>query len=170
MIKILDKIVSYSLATLMGLMVLDVTWQIFTRFATSTPSSWSEELARFLLIWIGLLGAAWAYRTRAHIGLSYMVEKASRDNQRKLAIFSYLAAVVFALSVMVYGGMNLVLLTLELNQVSASLGIMIGHVYSIIPISGVLITFYALDFTLKALAGEDYIPPHLMDSDNGQEG
>ncbi|MDO6446961.1 TRAP transporter small permease [Colwellia sp. 1_MG-2023] len=154
MIKTIDTLLSFTLAILMGLMVLDVTWQIFTRFATDSPSSWTEELARFLLIWIGLLGAAWAYRTRSHLGLSYLVEKQSPAMQKKLAIFSYLAAIVFAISVMIFGGSQLVLLTLNLNQFSASLGVKIGYVYMIIPISGVLITIYALDFIRATLAGE----------------
>jgi TRAP-type C4-dicarboxylate transport system permease small subunit len=67
---------------------------------------------------------------------------------------------------MIYGGSQLVLLTLELKQFSASLGIKIGYVYMIIPISGVLITIYALDFIRATLAGEVYIPPHLQNDDD----
>ncbi len=161
MIKIIDKILSTVLITLMVLMVLDVTWQIFTRFATDSPSSWTEELARFLLIWIGLLGAAWAYRQRAHLGLSYLVDKQSAQHQKWLAIFSYLASALFALTVMVYGGSQLVQLTLELNQLSASLGWKIGYIYMVIPASGLLIIFYAGVFIKDILAGQVYIAPHL---------
>jgi len=161
MIKILDKLLSLILVILMTLMVLDVTWQIFTRFATDSPSSWTEELARFLLIWIGLLGAAWAYRQRAHLGLSYLVDKQSAQNQKRLAIFGYLASAFFALTVMVYGGSQLVQLTLELNQLSASLGWKIGYVYMVIPISGLLITFYAGVFIKDTVSGLVSIAPHL---------
>ena len=140
MMKYLDKLLASVLIGLMALMVLDVTWQILTRFFTDSPSSWTEELARFLLIWIGLLGAAWAYRQRAHLGLSYLVDKQSPERQKWLAVFSYAASAFFAMAVMVYGGLQLVALTLELKQVSASLGWKIGYVYSVIPASGVLIT------------------------------
>ena len=161
MIKIIDKILSTTLMILMALMVLDVTWQIFTRFATASPSSWTEELARFLLIWIGMLGAAWAYRQRAQLGLSYLVDKQSAQNQKYLALFSYLASALFALTVMVYGGSQLVQLTLELNQLSASLGWKIGYVYMVIPASGLLITFYAGVFIKDTVSGQVYIAPHL---------
>lgn len=171
MIKMIDKLLALVLTGLMAAMVLDVTWQIFTRYATSAPSSWTEELARFLLIWIGLLGAAWAYRKRAHLGLSYLVEKQSAPMQQKLAIFGYLATALFALLVMVYGGTQLVLLTLKLNQVSASLGLKIGFIYTVIPVSGLLITIYALDFTRANLAGETYVHPHLeRDTDTQAPG
>ena len=166
MINTLDKILSIVLASLMGLMVLDVTWQIFTRFFTSSPSGWTEELARFLLIWIGLLGAAWAYRMRAHLGLSYLVEKFSPQGQKNLAIFSYAISALFAVTVMIYGGGQLVSLTLELNQISPSLDWKVGYVYMVIPISGVLITIYALDFIRSTLAGEVYVHPHLLDEDD----
>ena len=165
MIKLIDKLLSIVLISLMALMVLDVTWQIFTRFLTDSPSSWTEELARFLLIWIGLLGAAWAFRKRAHLGLSYLVDKQNAQRQKWLAIFSYLASAFFALTVMVYGGSQLVLLTLELNQVSASLGWRIGYVYLVIPASGLFITFYALVFIKQTLDGEVYIAPHLETDD-----
>ncbi|MBT5186276.1 MAG: TRAP transporter small permease [Kordiimonadaceae bacterium] len=161
MIKFMDKILSFTLSTLMALMVLDVTWQIITRFFTDSPSSWSEEVARFLLIWIGLLGAAWAYRQRAHLGLSYVVEKFGQETQVKIAIFSYLMVGFFAITVMIYGGTQLVMLTLELNQSSASLGLKIGYIYMVIPISGILITLYAIDFMKTALGGEHYVHPHL---------
>jgi TRAP-type C4-dicarboxylate transport system permease small subunit len=166
MIKIIDKLLAITLTILMGLMVLVVTWQILSRFATDSPSSWTEELARFLLMWIGLLGATWAYRMRAHLGLSYLVEKQSAVRQKALAFFSYFASGVFALSIMMYGGSQLVLLTLELNQVSASLGVQIGYVYMVIPISGALITVYAIDFARAALAGEVYVHPHLREDDD----
>ncbi|PCI46621.1 MAG: TRAP transporter permease DctQ [Alphaproteobacteria bacterium] len=167
--KVFDKILSSLLVLLMGLMVLDVTWQIFTRFATSSPSSWTEELARFLLIWIGLLGAAWAYRTRAHLGLSYLVEQQSPEIQKALALFSYGASALFAVLVMIYGGGQLVALTLELNQYSPSLGWRIGYVYLVIPLSGMLITVYALDFIRAMLNGEVYIQPHLRTDDDTNE-
>lgn len=169
MINIIDKLLAWVLTGLMALMVLDVTWQIITRYATASPSSWTEELARFLLIWIGLLGAAWAYRMRAHLGLSYLVEKQSANAQKRLAIFGYLATAFFAILVLIYGGAQLVMLTLELNQVSASLGIKIGYVYMIIPVSGVLITIYALEFTRSTLAGEIYVHPHLQDDTDTKE-
>ena len=168
MIKMIDKLLAQALTVLMATIVLDVTWQIFTRYAIASPSSWTEELARFLLIWIGLLGAAWAYRKRAHLGLSYLVEKQSAPMQVKLAVFGYLASALFALLVMVYGGTQLVLLTLKLNQVSASLGIKIGYVYMIIPASGLLITIYALEFTRATLAGETHVHPHLEDDTDNQ--
>ena len=70
-----DKVLTTFLISLMALIVLVVTWQVVTRFLMSTPSSVTEELARFLLIWIGVLGSSYALRTRAHLGIDILSTK-----------------------------------------------------------------------------------------------
>lgn len=141
----LDQVLGYLLALLMVIMVVDVTWQVITRFILDAPSPYTEELARFLLIWIGLLGAAYAFRKRAHLGLDLFVSKLELPARRRADLVANLCCLVFAALVMVYGGLQLVLLTLELHQTSAALRVPMGYVYSALPISGVLICVYALD-------------------------
>ena len=58
---IITKVLEIFLIILMAAIVIDVVWQIFTRFILRDPSSYTEELAGFLLIWIGLLGASYAF-------------------------------------------------------------------------------------------------------------
>ncbi|MEL6133172.1 MAG: TRAP transporter small permease subunit, partial [Bacteroidota bacterium] len=55
----IDQVLGGFLAILMGMITLVVLWGVFTRYALGSQASWSEELARFLLVWIGLLGAAY---------------------------------------------------------------------------------------------------------------
>ena len=67
-------LVSYMVSiVLMSVMVIDVSWQVASRFVFRAPSSFTEELAGFLLIWIGLLGAAYGFPTRAHLGIDLLV-------------------------------------------------------------------------------------------------
>ena len=40
-------------------MVINVLWQIITRYFSASPSSFSDELARYLMIWLGLIGSAY---------------------------------------------------------------------------------------------------------------
>lgn len=141
----LDSALSWFLAVLMALMVLDVTWQVVTRFIFDQPSSFTEELARFLLIWIGVLGAAYAYRKRAHLGLDILTNSMAPKARRRADLFANVCCFAFAALVMVYGGMKLVALTLELRQTSAALQVPMGYVYSVIPLSGILICIFALD-------------------------
>lgn len=132
-------------AVLMAVMVLDVTWQVFSRFILSNPSSITEELARFLLIWIGLLGSAYAYRKYAHLGLD--IATAKLEGLRKLWAERIADVICFAFAavIMVYGGAKIVALTLRLNQSSAALEVPMGYVYCVIPLSGILICLFALE-------------------------
>ncbi|HEY7885820.1 MAG TPA: TRAP transporter small permease [Cellvibrionaceae bacterium] len=143
--EVIERVLATFLGLLMAAIVLDVTWQVVTRFILNNPSSYTEELARFLLIWIGLLGSAYAYRKKAHLGLDILSQKLEGDAHRRLDIFISLVCMLFASILMVYGGLKLVLLTLELNQISAALQVRIGYVYSVLPLSGALIVLFSID-------------------------
>ena len=68
---ILDKFLEVLLMVSVAVLAVDVLWQVFTRFIMGKPSSWTEELATFLLIWVSLLGAAVALGRGAHLGIDY---------------------------------------------------------------------------------------------------
>ena len=57
--KIIDKMLESLLIILMAVLVIDVLWQVASRYLLTSPSSITDELAGFLLIWVGLLGAAY---------------------------------------------------------------------------------------------------------------
>ena len=67
--KILDRSLEVLVTVSMGVLVVDVVWQVFTRYVLRNPSDWTEELATFLMIWVGLLGASVALNRGAHLGL-----------------------------------------------------------------------------------------------------
>ncbi|MEM6395166.1 MAG: TRAP transporter small permease [Bacteroidota bacterium] len=141
----LDRYLGYFLAGLMALITVDVLWGVFTRYALGNQAGWTEELARFLLIWIGLLGTAWASGQRMHLSITLLPDKLEGKARRRLLLFIDSLVVLFALSVMIIGGGHLVWLTYELGQTSAALKLPMGLIYSVIPISGVLIVFYKLN-------------------------
>ncbi|MBD3287353.1 TRAP transporter small permease subunit [candidate division KSB1 bacterium] len=152
--KWIDKILSNFLIVLMAVMVLDVSWQVFTRFVLRDASSYTEELANFLLIWIGVLGASYALRTKAHLGIDVLTYKLRGVRKQVVEIVIYSFVILFALFIMVIGGLKLVQLTFTLNQTSPALGIKMGYVYLVLPISGILIIYYSIGFIIKAIRGE----------------
>ncbi|MGP9801854.1 TRAP transporter small permease [Rheinheimera sp. NSM] len=139
-----DSVLKWFLASLMAAIVLVVCWQVVSRYVLNAPSSITEELSRTLLIWIGMVGAAFAYRTGVHLGLDIVTQKFSPAIQRRLAMVLTASVVIFAIAVMVVGGGNLVALTWELNQMSAALNIKMAYIYTVLPLSGLLIAFYGL--------------------------
>ena len=149
--KIITRVLEKALIVLMGAIVIDVTWQIFTRFILKDPSSFTEELAGFLLIWIGLLGASYALYTRVHLGIDILTARLEGINRRISEIVIYVIVLIFALFVLVIGGMRLVLLTFTLNQISPALGISMGYIYLVLPLTGALMIYYSLIFIIKAI-------------------
>ena len=142
--KTIDKYLGYFLTILMMLMTLDVLWGVFTRYAMGSQADWSEELARFLLIWIGTLGAAYASGQRMHLAIDLLMPKLSKDSQRRLFIFINVLIILFAASVLVIGGFRLMYITNVLGQLSAALRIPMFLVYAILPISGLLVVYYKI--------------------------
>ncbi|MEO9947316.1 TRAP transporter small permease [Paraglaciecola sp.] len=127
-----------------------VCWQVFSRYVLAEPSSITEELSRFLLIWLTVLGSAYAYRKRSHLGLDIIYNQGTRLQRRIMHIMIHTSVALFALFVMILGGIRLVLMTYELGQKSAVMGIDIGLVYIVLPTSGLLILIYALNFIFSS--------------------
>lgn len=141
---ILDKFLEVLLMVSVAVLVVDVLWQVFTRFVIGKPSSWTEELATFLLIWVSLLGAAVALGRGAHLGIDYFTHKLSERDRLQTELFVFAAVSLFSLLVMVIGGISLVKQTLALAQISVALHIPMGYVYLAIPISGAFLVLYGM--------------------------
>jgi TRAP-type C4-dicarboxylate transport system permease small subunit len=134
---------SIILITLMAVMVIDVSWQVFTRFILQDPSAFTEELAGFLLIWIGLLGSSYALYTKAHLGIDIITSKLSGSRKQITQIMIHLIVVLFAVFVLVVGGIRLVNITLTLEQISPAMSIPMGYVYLVLPVTGLLMIYYS---------------------------
>ena len=134
----------------MTLLVIDVTWQVLTRFILPQPSSFTEEVARFLLIWISLLGGALAYRQHSHLGFDLFVNKLSASKALIVNRFCNILVAIFAISVLIIGGANLVSLTWILGQHSPVLNVPMAGIYLVLPLSGILFLLYSVYFFITA--------------------
>jgi TRAP-type C4-dicarboxylate transport system permease small subunit len=142
--NILDKCLEVLVMVSVAVLVIDVLWQVFTRFVMGDPSSWTEELATFLLIWVALLGSAVALGRGAHLGIDYFVGKLDDRIRMRTELFVFAVVALFSLLVMVIGGVGLVMRTLELEQISVALKLPMGYVYLAVPISGAFLVLYSL--------------------------
>tara|TARA_R100001143_G_C3360031_1_gene134870 strand:+ start:4650 stop:5165 length:516 start_codon:yes stop_codon:yes gene_type:complete len=152
-LKNIDKTLGWVMVVLMAILVIDVVWQVTTRYVLGSASSFTEEIARYLLIWIGLLGSAFAYRKNLHLAFDYFSEKVTGRRKKWLGYFIHSLIALFSFLVLVVGGSYLVQLTWELNQVSAALQIKLAYVYSVLPLSGALIILYAIAFIMDIYRG-----------------
>jgi TRAP-type C4-dicarboxylate transport system permease small subunit len=145
----ITRILSVTLILLMAAMVFAVIWQVFTRYVLGDPSGFTEELAGFLLIWIGLLGSSYAYYTKAHLGIDILTANLSGKKRKLSEILVSAIVFLFALFLLVIGGFHLVRITFTLKQISPAMEIPMGYIYLVLPISGLLFMYYAVVFVFN---------------------
>lgn len=143
------RILEWFMIVIFALLVLDVLFQVFSRYLLGTSFTWTEEFARFALIWMTILGAAYLTGKKEHLSMDFLFQKFSKSNKRKVSVLIEVLVFLFALIVMVTGGLNLVYTTLYLEQLSGTLRIPLGYVYTIMPFSGFLIMCFSIYHILK---------------------
>ena len=150
--KLLDKVLNVLAGVSFIAMVLLTCWQVFTRYVLSNPSSWSEELVGYLFAWMSLFGAALVTGERGHMNIPILVEKSKPAVQKVLGIFAEIIACIFAIVILVYGGVQIT--SLAMGQMTSSLGVPIGVFYVVMPVCGVLIALYTIINIIELATGK----------------
>lgn len=140
----IDSVLEKVLIAIMAIMVVNVLWQVASRYLLNAPSIFTDELAGFLLIWVGLLGSGYAVGQRLHLALDIFPSSLKGEKKQRVQVIIDLLVAMFALLILVIGGGRLVYLTLDLEQLSSSLEIPLGYVYAVLPLSGLLMIYYSI--------------------------
>lgn len=138
----LDKLIMFVGCVFTIIMVIGAIWQVFSRYILGDPSTITEELLRFGLIWTTMLGAGYAFGKNEHLAITGVLDKLKGNNQKALRMVNDLFIIGFAGAVMIKGGLSIVSTTM--TQLTPILHIPVGVIYSIVPISGTIIIIYQL--------------------------
>lgn len=79
---LIDKIIQVLSTIIMGVMVIAVCWQVITRYILNNPSTVTEEALRYLLIWVTMVGGAYAYGRRKHLAITALSKRLSFKGQK----------------------------------------------------------------------------------------
>lgn len=149
--KVVDRtIAAFSVAVMVALVVC-VVWQVFSRYVLNQPSTMTDELARFLMIWVGLLGAAYTVGAQRHLAIDLLAMSLNAGKQALLSVVINAFVFLFSGLVIVTGGLKLIEKTLATSQVSAAMQIPMGYVYVILPLCGTIMMFYSLFFICNGI-------------------
>jgi TRAP-type C4-dicarboxylate transport system, small permease component len=149
-IKLLvDRLIAAFSVAVMVALVVCVVWQVFSRYVLNTPSTMTDELARFLMIWVGLLGAAYTVGAQRHLAIDLLAMSVNAGKKALLSIVINVLIFAFSGLVIVTGGLKLIEKTLATSQVSAAMQIPMGYIYFILPLSGAIMMFYALYYVVQ---------------------
>lgn len=140
--SILDSVLGGVVTALFAVMTIVGTYQIVVRYFFNRPSTISEELLTYSFSWMALLAAAYVFGKRDHMRMAFLADKISGNGKLALEVIIEILIVLFAGIVMVYGGINITKLTM--SQITASLRIPMGYVYTVVPISGLCIMIYSI--------------------------
>jgi TRAP-type C4-dicarboxylate transport system permease small subunit len=144
-----NKILGFFVVVIVSIMVVTVLWQVFTRLVLQSPAVWTEESSTYMLMWCGVIGAAYAYGLKAHIGMEYFAHKLNEQHRRMLEVIIAILVGYFAFTVMLIGGINFVRNAFVNHQTSPTMGIPTGYLYLCLPISAFFIITYSIEFIFK---------------------
>ena len=151
--KGLDAVVGTICVVLFAMMVLVGTYQIVTRFIFNSPSTVSEELLTYTFAWMAMFATAYVFGKRDHMRMTFVVDKLGASQRKVLEIVIEILVIAFACIVLIYGGFTIMGLTM--TQKTASLGVMMGVIYAVVPITGILIAIYGVLNVVDLVTGYD---------------
>lgn len=139
-VRALGSLLGWTCVLIFVALLLVVLWQVVSRYALASPSSASEELARVLLMWLGLLGACYAHSQDQHIAIRLFTGLPAGVNAVRDQLIT-MACQTFSL-VLLVGGAKLCWTTFELDQRTPVMDLPVGLVYSVLPLAGLLLTVF----------------------------
>ena len=155
--------VGYLLATMLATMTVLIGWQVFTRFVISTSSTFSEEVSRFLMIWLTLLGAAYAVRHGTLLAVDILPDKLRGRPQQIVKLSAHILSLCFYV-VLVYFGWHIA--SVVSYQTAPATGISMQWPMLALATGGVLMFLN----TLVVMVEDLVLVGHAAAEDNGPEG
>ena len=136
------------LVFLLVAMTLTVFSQVIARYIFEAPLSWSEELARFILIWLSMLSAAYAFKTKSHFALTILVKKMPEKHQNITSFCIHIVVAIFFLIICYYS----VIFVHSVNgHIAPALQISMQIPYSSIIVASGLISIFSLLSAVKTI-------------------
>lgn len=122
-------------------MIAVIFAQVISRTFLGTPLSWSEELGRYMFVWLSFLGASIALYYGSHLGIDTIVQMIPKKARNFMILITHIL-VLMLLYVMLNEGMTLVAKTAM--QKSAAMRIPMSYAYAAIPVSAILMIFHTV--------------------------
>lgn len=150
LIKWVDRFLKTLISAMIAVMLLTIVLQVFCRYVLNSALSWPEELARYLMIWSGLLAAIYAYREGSHVGVTFLLERLHPRVMKVIVVISHILMGIF-LSVVSWHGTAVLSKFLDLK--SSALQIPMVLVYAAVPVSSSLMLLVCMMLIYETVFG-----------------
>lgn len=125
--SVIEKTLDWIIGSMMFVMCAVIAWQIFSRYVLKDMSSWSEEVARFLMVWISLLGSAAVLRRGGHVTVTILLDHISSKLKQRVLIIRDVLMLATLVSITYYGWE---FAQINAVQLSAAMDIPMSWVYA----------------------------------------
>ena len=141
----IDKFIEWLSVILMSFMLLLTSANVVGRYVFSKSIFFSEEMARFLFVWVVFLGAAIIIKDKGHVAINFFAERLKgKKSGRLLEIFIGICGFIF-ITIVFFGGVTLSK-TMNIYK-SPAMQIPMGYVYYVIPIgAGIMMVHHLINF------------------------
>ena len=147
-LDVVEKIERIFLAAAMGVMIVDMIYQVILRYVFSAANAWSEELARYLFIFEVMIAAAIAIRKNSHLQIDVLINCLKPRTKTIFTIVSTLVGMVFLVFLLNY---SIGLVQTGGTNISVGLNIPMSIPYASIPVGTVLMLLTSVEVVLKNL-------------------
>jgi TRAP-type C4-dicarboxylate transport system permease small subunit len=151
-IDLFNRLVGWGLAGLLLVMTVLIFWQVFARFVVGRPLYFSDEIARFAMIWLTFIGAGYAYRKGLMISVDIVLEYAGPKLARAMRVLVVLASALFAFILVKYG---FEMVGRVSNQTAPSTRVSMMWPYLAVPLGGIVILVNSVALLIDEVVGND---------------
>ncbi|HEV8584278.1 MAG TPA: TRAP transporter small permease [Methylomirabilota bacterium] len=138
---LLRRAIALLIILMFAVLIVTVFYQVLGRYLFNAPPSWSEELARFLQVWIALLASALCIQQSMHLGVDYLLYAAPPRGRALLVILVHAMVTGFLLLLLVQG---VKILDVAAVQTSPAMGINMWYAYLAVPVGAALMLLESL--------------------------
>ena len=149
--RLLSRLVESLVILLAGIIVAIVTAEVTLRYLFSHSMIFTEELSRYLMVWIVFLGSALAIRDGSHIHIQILVKRLGPRMQQNVKLASYALIIAFLVFITVEG---LKILPRQLQQMCITIDISLFYFYLAIPVGSILMIIFLLPIIRQTLVGK----------------
>ena len=149
--RLLSRLVESLVILLAGIIVAIVTAEVALRYLFSHSMIFTEELSRYLMVWVVFLGSALAIRDGSHIHIKILVNRLGPRMQQNVKLASYALIIAFLIFITVEG---LKILPRQLQQMCITIDISLFYFYLAIPVGSILMIIFLLPIIRQTLAGK----------------
>jgi len=146
-----NRIVRVTLAIMLSVMIVVVLFGVVNRFLLKLPISWTEEVSRFLMIWICMLGSTIAVKNGTHVAVLYFISKFREKGRQKIAFINHLLIIAFLIIPSLYG---IKLCISQAGQLSPALRISMFYPFLSVPLGCIIMILHELALLKQAFLRE----------------